>query len=265
MSRWTDLATWVGSPNHGGAAVEQRGVVLHIAEGAYAGTLAWCQNPSSKVSAHFIAAKDGRAAQLVDTDIAAWTQVAGNGRWLSIEFEGHAGDSLTQRQLEFAGRVLARAHQQYGVPLQLVDSPTGRGLGWHGMGGTAWGGHTGCPGAPIVAQRGQVIGLAEQIIDGGTIMQLTGPDPWGDGSPNEQAAELRNVHAAIMSGYQDDKAKPEGVIARLGRIESVLTAAGGSPDIAPAMTALAGLESALNRIETALKAAGQAQAGPLRG
>ena len=51
-------------------------------------------------------------------------------------------------------------------------------------------------------------------------MQLTGPDPWGDpNNPNGQAAELRNAHAAIMNGYQDDAAGAAGVIARLERIE----------------------------------------------
>jgi hypothetical protein len=180
MGRWTDLATWRGpSPNQGGAAVEQRGVVLHIAEGSYDGTVAWCLNPSAEISAQFVSAKDGRACQLVDTDITAWTQAAGNGRWISIEFEGHAGDSLTAGQLEFAARVLARAHQTYGVAVQLADSPSGRGLGWHGMGGAAWGGHTGCPGAPIVAQRGAIVARAQQIINGGsTTMALEGYDRW---------------------------------------------------------------------------------------
>lgn len=177
--RWSDVAGWAGpaADNFGdGDWVERetadrmtghRGVVLHIAEGTYAGTISWERNAASDVSSHFVSAKDGRAAQLVDTDDRPWTQGAGNSEWLSIEFEGYSGQTLTAQQLEFAARVLAKAHQVYGVPLQLADSPSGRGLGWHGMGGAAWGGHTNCPGAPIVAQRPAIIARAKAIVGGG--------------------------------------------------------------------------------------------------
>ena len=168
MTWWTDLAPTGGPvPNTGGPAIECRGISLHIAEGSYAGTVAWCRNASSEISAQWVCAKDGTAVELVEVDRTAWTQAAGNGHWLSIEFEGRAGDSLTPQQIGFAARVLAKAHQVYGVPLQLADSPSGRGLGWHGMGGAAWGGHTGCPGAPIVAQRPAILARAVQIINGG--------------------------------------------------------------------------------------------------
>ena len=221
MSYWADLAAWRGTPNHGPAAVEQRGVVLHIAEGSFEGTIAWCQNPKSYVSAHFVVGKVGQCVQLVDTDVTAWSQVAGNGRWLSIEFEGHTGDSLTAPQLTVAAEIMAKTHTVYGVPLQLADSILGEGLGYHAMGGKAWGNHPNCPGAPIIAQRGRILDLAKEIV-GGT-MQLTGPDPWGKGDPNEQAAELRNMHGGFMNGYQDSTATPNGVIERLKRIEAGLT------------------------------------------
>lgn len=178
MSRWPDVAPWGGpaSDNFGdGDRVEReptdrtsgcRGIAMHIAEGSYDGTVAWCRNPGSDISATFVSAKDGRSVQLVDTDDRPWTQGAGNAEWLSIEFEGRSGDALTPQQLEFAARVLAKAHQVYGVPLQATDSPSGRGLGWHGMGGAAWGGHTNCPGAPVLAQRPAIIARAKQIIEG---------------------------------------------------------------------------------------------------
>jgi hypothetical protein len=223
MSHWADLASWRGTPNHGAAAVEQRGIVLHIAQGTFDGTIAWCQNPKSYVSAHFVVGKVGQCVQLVDTDVTAWSQRAGNGRWLSIEFEGYSGETLTAAQLTVAAEILARAHRIYGVPLQLANSPLGEGLGWHGMGGKAWGNHPDCPGAPIVAQRGRIIELATGIINEGTTMQLTGPDPWGKAEDvNQQAAELRNAHAALMHGYQDSTATPDGVVARLQRIEDDL-------------------------------------------
>lgn len=49
-------------------------IVWHIAEGTYNGTISWEQNSESKTSSHFILGKDGRIAQLVPLDMAAWTQ-----------------------------------------------------------------------------------------------------------------------------------------------------------------------------------------------
>lgn len=163
------LAPWVPSPNHGSAMTGHRGLVLHIAEGTFNGTVAWCRNPNSSISAHFVVGQSGEAVQMVDTDLQAWTQSAGNAEWISVECAGYAGDRLTDGQLEFCARLLARLNREYGVPLQLADSPAGRGLGWHGMGGTAWGGHTGCPGAPIVSQRPAIIDLARGIRPAATV------------------------------------------------------------------------------------------------
>ena len=170
MGRWIDLAPQQEkTPNTGGDMSEQRGVVLHIAQGSYAGTIAWQKNPAAQVSSHFIAAKDGRAAQMVDTDRVAWTQKAGNGHWLSIENEGSVPDSLTAAQVEFAAQILARAHTEYGVPLQVATTPDGRGLGHHSMGADPgspddWG-HSACPGTNIINQKPAIVARAKEIVD----------------------------------------------------------------------------------------------------
>lgn len=171
MAKWDDLVDWRGpTPNQGGPMVEQRGVVLHIAQGSYEGTISWQKNPDADVSSHFIAAKDGRAAQMVDTGTTAWTQKAGNGKWLSIENEGFVPDKLTEEQCEFAAQILARAHKEYGVPLQVATSPSGRGLGHHSMGshpGHAddWG-HPDCPGSNIINQKSAIVARAKEIVEG---------------------------------------------------------------------------------------------------
>lgn len=166
MSLWTDLATWRGpTPNQGGSMAEQRGVVLHIAQGSFDGTIAWQQNPAAQVSSHFVVAEDGRIAQMVDTDITAWTQAAGNGHWMSIENAGFSGNPLTPAQVEACARLYARGVQEYGWPLQATDSTSGQGLGWHGMGGNAWGGHPDCPGQPIINQRGEILTRAAQLLN----------------------------------------------------------------------------------------------------
>jgi hypothetical protein len=141
-----------------------KGLVLHIMEGSITSADNWFRDPKSQASAHFGNAKDGRLWQWVDTDDKAWAEVAGNPRWLSIENEGIAPTSLTPQQLENVAELLAWMHTTYGVPLQVTDDPNGEGLGWHGMGGAAWGGHFGCPGEPIKAQRAAIVARAEQIV-----------------------------------------------------------------------------------------------------
>lgn len=161
------IATWVGpTPNQSGPMQEQRGLVLHIMQGSYEGSISWGKNPASSVSFHFATAKDGRLGQLVDTDVTAWTQGNGNGHWISVENEGYSGEALTDAQVENCAQLYAWGVQAHGWPLQTTDSPNGYGLGWHGMGGAGWGGHYDCPGEPIKAQRGQILARAQQILAG---------------------------------------------------------------------------------------------------
>lgn len=148
--------------------VEQRGVVLHIAEGSYEGTIAWQKNPAASVSSHFVVDFDGKIAQMVDTDTAAWTQAAGNGRWLSIENAGFHTSQFTPQQVEACAQILAKAHKTYGCPLKLANSPNEMGLGYHGMGGAAWGGHPDCPGPANVALRPTILARAIEIVNGVT-------------------------------------------------------------------------------------------------
>lgn len=50
-------------------------IVCHRTDGSYDGATTWLCNPDSKASTHFVVAKDGRVAQLVDIQDTAW----GNG------------------------------------------------------------------------------------------------------------------------------------------------------------------------------------------
>lgn len=174
MGRW-DIAEWRGpTPNHGGAMVEQRGLVVHIAEGSYEGTISWCKNPSSSVSTHFVVRKDGHIAQVVDTGQVAWTQRDGNGHWLSVENEGHTPGALTPAQVEANARLLAEGHRRYGYPLTLAGSPAGKGLGYHSMGaehGYNWG-HLDCPGPAIKAQLPAILARAAQIAGGSPAQEV---------------------------------------------------------------------------------------------
>lgn len=68
-------------------------IVLHIADGTYAGTKAWFKNPASQISAHYIVAQDGRICQCVPLSQSAWC----NGTTTdpaSARYYGHTSCSL---------------------------------------------------------------------------------------------------------------------------------------------------------------------------
>lgn len=170
MELWQDIAQWRGpSPNVGGPMQEYRGLVIHIAQGTFEGTISWCKNPTSGVSSHFVVALDGRIAQVVSVDVTAWTQRDGNGHWISVENEGYTPNALTAAQVDANARILAKCHKVKGVPLQLATSPSGRGLGHHSMGaesGANWG-HSECPGPNIKNQKPEILSRAVQVVNGG--------------------------------------------------------------------------------------------------
>ena len=148
--------------------LEQRGLVVHIAQGSFEGTIAWIQNPASDVSSHFVVSKTGAIAQMVDSDTAAWTQREGNGHWLSVENEGFTPNPLTAAQVEANAQILAYGANLYKYPLTLAGSPAGRGLGYHSMGaehGYNWG-HSECPGPAIKNQLPAILARALEIAGG---------------------------------------------------------------------------------------------------
>lgn len=169
MAIWPK-ASYLGPPdaNWAGSMSEFRGLVWHIAEGSYQGTISWQKNPIADVSSHFVIGLNaGEIAQMLDTTQTAWTQSAGNGHWVSVEFAGFATGQLTAAQFEAGAQLYAWLVQVHGVPVQLAETPSGRGLGWHGMGGAAWGNHPGCPGPANVALRPSNLVRVAQILGSG--------------------------------------------------------------------------------------------------
>lgn len=139
------------------------GLVVHIMAGYLEGSQSWFDNPRSQASSHFGTAKDGRLRQWVDTKDRAWAQGSGNRTYLSIENEGFGGDELTDKQIEQVAQVFAWVNRTYHVPLQLAKKVGDQGLAYHALGGAAWGGHTSCPGAKIVAQLPKIVQRAKAI------------------------------------------------------------------------------------------------------
>jgi len=138
------------------------GLVVHIMEGTLSGSRAWFNNPDSQASSHFGTSRTGELEQWVDTKDRAWAQAAGNRTWLSIENEGKVPQALTDEQVEKNAQVFAWTVRVYGVPYRVAHSPDEQGLGFHRMGGEAWGGHP-CPGDAIIAQLQKIVDRAQVI------------------------------------------------------------------------------------------------------
>ncbi|KPC89892.1 hypothetical protein ADL27_38410 [Streptomyces sp. NRRL F-6602] len=192
MARMTG-ATWRPIPVNytGGGQTSVRGVVVHIMAGTLAGTDSWFRNSAAQASSHFGTGRSGALYQWVDTKDRAWAQADGNRSWLSVENEGKGGDALTDAQLDRNAQVLAWAHEVYGVPLQVANGPSGSGLGWHGMGGSAWGGHTSCPGSKVVAQLPEIVKRAKAIVGG------SGTAPQGGSSSTPVTSSVSRATVTI--------------------------------------------------------------------
>jgi hypothetical protein len=158
---------YIGPPdsNWGGTVRRPpKGMVCHTAEGSYQGTIGWQQNPVSDVSSHFVTAQAGQYGQMLDLDVAAWTQADGNPDWISVENEGNHLTAWTSGQIEAMAQIFAFLRRTWpSIPNQLTNSPSVGGLGWHGMGGVAWGNHPDCPGdvnralLPVILNRATII------------------------------------------------------------------------------------------------------------
>ena len=144
------------------------GLLMHTMAGnLQPGTVDWFNNPAAQASAHFGVAQDGTVWQFgpVGKGWMAWHAYEANAAWYGCEFAdaGNPANPLTQAQITAGAQILECLSAFAGFPLQVSDSPSVRGFGWHGMGGAAFGGHFDCPGNVRKAQRSQIIALAIAI------------------------------------------------------------------------------------------------------
>lgn len=151
---------WRNARNHSGPMTAHLGVILHVQEGNNDLGPEF-DDPASSASYHFVVLKDGTIQQYVDTDMTAWAQAAGNGSYLSIGTQGFSTEPLTESACQSIADLYNEAHLVYNIPFQLAEQPGQPGFGWHGMGGTAWGGHFDCPGDIRKGQRQHILDLAQ--------------------------------------------------------------------------------------------------------
>ena len=149
---------------HRDGVKERRGLALHVQDDT-GNPFGWFNNPASQASSDFWVRRDGHIEQYCDTGVDyAWAQAGGNPYYASVETEGHPDTPLTAAQLESVAHIYAWGFAEFGWPLAVVDSTIAHGLTWHGVGGAAWGGHTGCPGEIRKAQRPAIIARSREIL-----------------------------------------------------------------------------------------------------
>jgi hypothetical protein len=179
------------------------GLVMHTMVGNSPGSVAWFNNPAAQASAHFCIAQDGTVTQMgpIGKGWEAWAQAAGNPAWYSAEHadDGNPANPLTSEQITASAQILECLSAYAGFPLQISDSPSVKGYGWHGMGGVAWGDHPDCPGDVRKAQRPQIIALAMAIRSGGNVTASV--REWvtaGQSSLSQLATQQRSTPAAVL-------------------------------------------------------------------
>lgn len=96
-----------------------RYVVIHTIEGSEAGAISWFQNPSARVSAHYVVSHAGRVTRTVNDADRAWH--AGNSTYneqsIGIECEGHAGrNNWTDTQYRVLAQLTRALCDRYGIP-----------------------------------------------------------------------------------------------------------------------------------------------------
>ena len=120
----------LNSPNvTKGRRIVPRAIVLHHTAGSYAGSVAWCADPASRVSYHCIVSKDGKRTVLADPDERAWH--AGVSAWrgrrdlnswsVGAAFEGDTNlRQLGEDEMASMADYLLPIMQRYGLKLADV-------------------------------------------------------------------------------------------------------------------------------------------------
>lgn len=113
---------WVRSPNfsaRGGAQI--RRIVLHYTTSRNInGSIAWFQNPASRVSAHYIVGRDGEIVQMVRDGDKAWHAAGHNDDTLGIENVAQPGDVLTKDQEIALIKLCKFLMAEYRIPKSMV-------------------------------------------------------------------------------------------------------------------------------------------------
>jgi len=117
------------SPNVSPKPIKPQYVVLHHTAGSYAGSVAWCLNPASRVSYHCIIAEDGKRTVLARPNQRTWH--AGIASWkgkkdlnsisVGVAFEKDTySQPLTVAQMYSCLEYLRPIIKQYQIPFDSI-------------------------------------------------------------------------------------------------------------------------------------------------
>lgn len=127
-----------------GRRPQTTGIVIHVNDGTFDGTISWFSGGSGGVGAHVEVGFD-RVWQLADLDAKCWHAVDANAFSIGIE---HAGYGRTRAEWLNAGHELAYSANRSSWILhhyRLGPPRYGHNIWPHSWGGVAWGNHA-CPG-----------------------------------------------------------------------------------------------------------------------
>jgi N-acetylmuramoyl-L-alanine amidase len=130
---------FIASPNIGSIIQPQYLIIHYTAGSSAAGTVAWFQNPASKVSAHLVIARDGTITQMVAFNREAyhagksqWGNIAGLNRH-SIGIEIDNAGCLIRSGGKWVSPLTRRSYpdQDVTVATHKNDPPGTPPVGWH--------------------------------------------------------------------------------------------------------------------------------------
>ena len=165
----------VPASNYAQGAPEKIGVAVHVIEGTADSAIAEFLNPGIELSAHFVVSgpgdpyPDGTVFQLLDTDLCAYAQEAGNyppTAYVAIEFSGKVATAMSTAQVASGACIVAALAPHHGFPI-VGEVPHGEpGVTTHcnpdGTPDPAWGDHP-CPGPLRLAQIPVLVSTARAL------------------------------------------------------------------------------------------------------
>lgn len=137
----------IGVIDHG-AKPRTEGVVLHIAQGSFDGTVSWFENPNRpELTGAHVLVGDTKVWQFAALDRKVWHAGAANDHLVGFEHSGTTKRTHEQWMVEHHSELVRSANRASWIlhEYNLGRPKYGKNIFKHSDGGAAWGGHP-CPG-----------------------------------------------------------------------------------------------------------------------
>jgi N-acetyl-anhydromuramyl-L-alanine amidase AmpD len=141
-------ALWLSSPHYTSGRTSYEYVLIHTMQGSYAGCRSWFQNPSSKVSSHYLVrSTDGQVTQMVEHRNTAWHAQCMNSKSVGIEHEGYVQDPgrwYTDAMYQSSANLTRWIADRHGIPktrsriIGHAEVPSACNTGGHTDPGSGW-------------------------------------------------------------------------------------------------------------------------------